>query len=50
MRAGTLVPVQLTLGDGTKILNYMLVEKASHTWKESIHTMDLEVRGGGFSA
>lgn len=50
VRAGTLIPVQLTLGDGTKILNYMLVEKASHTWKESIHTMDLEVRGGGFSA
>lgn len=50
VRGGSLVPVQVTLGDGTKILHYMLVEKAVHTWKESVHTMDLEVRGGGFSA
>lgn len=48
VRAGTSVAVLLTLGDGTKLQNYMLVEKARHRFRESEHTMDLTLRGGDF--
>lgn len=49
VRAGCLIPVMLDLGD-MKLNNYMLVEKAEHTFEGSLHTMDLTLRGGGFSA
>lgn len=44
VRAGTSVVIMLDLGD-IKLQNYMLVEKAKHTFKESEHTMDLTLRG-----
>jgi len=47
VRAGCLVPVMLNLGD-VKIEHLMLVEKCSHVFKESEHTMNLTLRGGEF--
>lgn len=49
VRAGTSVMVKLNLGD-VNLYNYMLVEKASHTFNNNEHTMDLTLSGGGFSA
>lgn len=49
VRGGNLVPVKLDLGD-IKVMNYMLVENAKHTFKESEHTMDLQFIGGDFIA
>ena len=48
-RAGTMVIVQLYLGD-INLSNYMLVEKATHTFKNDQHLMDLVLRGGEFIA
>ena len=45
VRGGSLVMVSLDLGD--IIANsYLMVEKVKHTFKESMHTMDLTLRGG----
>lgn len=49
VRAGSMVVVSLII-DNTKILQYMLVEKCKHTYKDSEHWMDLTLRGGEFSA
>lgn len=49
VRAGSLVAVALELGD-VSVNNYMLVERAVHTFKESEHFMDLTLRGGEFIA
>lgn len=46
-RAGTMVPVQLYLGD-ISVSSYLLVEKATHTFKKDQHTMSLNLRGGEF--
>lgn len=46
-RAGTLIPVQLYLGD-TTVSNYLLVEKATHTFNNDQHLMSLNLRGGEF--
>lgn len=46
-RAGTMVVVQLYLGD-TSVSNYMLVEKATHTFKNNQHLMNLVLRGGEY--
>ena len=46
-RAGSMVPVQLNLGD-MSVSNYLLVEKATHTFKNDQHTMSLNLRGGEF--
>ncbi len=47
VRAGSLVLINLALGD-VKLKNFMLVEKCSHTYGESVHRMDLTLRGGEF--
>lgn len=44
VRGGTLIPVKLDLGD-TKLNNYMLVEKVTHTFKNNHHSMDLTLEG-----
>lgn len=45
VRAGSLIAVSLNLGD--IIANsYMLVDKATHTFKNNEHTMNLAIRGG----
>lgn len=49
VRAGSLVVVNLALGD-MAVKNFMLVEKCTHTYKESEHWMDLTLRGGEFVA
>ena len=49
VRAGSMVAVHLNLGDVT-VKNFMLVEKVTHTYKESEHWMDLTLRGGEFVA
>lgn len=46
-RAGTMVPVQLHLGD-INVSNYLLVEKATHTFNNDQHLMSLNLRGGEF--
>lgn len=46
-RAGTMVIVQLNLGDMI-LSNYLLVEKATHTFNNNQHTMSLNLRGGEF--
>ncbi len=49
VRAGCLVGVALDLGD-IVANTLMLVEKVTHTFKESEHLMDLTLRGGEFIA
>lgn len=46
-RAGSMPIVQLNLGDITTS-NYMIVEKATHTFKNDQHLMSLVLRGGEF--
>lgn len=45
VRGGTLIPVQLNLGD-ISTNNYMLVEKVTHKFTRDAHTMDLTLEGG----
>lgn len=49
VRGGSLVPVSLNLGD-IVANSFLLVEKVKHTFNESLHTMDLTLRGGEFIA
>lgn len=49
VRAGTSVVVKLNLGD-VSLQNFMLVEKAKHTFDKDSHVMDLTLRGGEFVA
>ena len=44
VRGGTLIPVQLNLGD-VKANNYMLVEKVTHKFDKDHYTMDLTLEG-----
>ncbi len=48
VRAGSLVVVSMDI-DQKEILQYMLVEKCKHIYKNSEHWMDLTLRGGDFS-
>ena len=47
VRGGSLIIVNLNLGD-VKLQNFMLVEKAKHTFKNAEHFMDLTLRGQNF--
>lgn len=47
VRGGSLIIVNLDLGD-IKLKNFMLVEKAKHTFKDGEHFMDLTLRGQNF--
>lgn len=47
VRAGSMIVVNLNLGD-MKLRNFMLVESCRHVYKESMHWMDLTLRGGEF--
>ena len=49
VRGGSLVAVSLALDDIT-VNSFLLVEKVSHTFRESEHFMDLTLRGGAFIA
>ena len=49
VRAGSMVVVNMNLGD-VQVKNFMLVEKCTHTYKESEHWMTLTLRGGEFVA
>lgn len=44
VRGGTLIPVQLNLGD-IVTNNYMLVQKVTHKFEENHYTMDLTLEG-----
>ena len=46
-RAGTMIPVQLYLGD-VSVSSYLVVEKAAHVFKNNQHLMSLNLRGGEF--
>ena len=46
VRAGTLVPVIMKVGE-VNLRNYMLVEKASHTWSNGKYFMNLDLAGAG---
>lgn len=45
VRAGSSVPIGLNLGD-VNVLNYMIVEKVTHTFSNEEHVMDLTLKGG----
>lgn len=47
VRAGCMVPVQLTLGD-INANTFLLVENVKHKFQNDIHMMDLTLRGGEF--
>jgi len=47
VRAGSMIVVNLDLGD-IKVKNFMLVEEATHTYKNEEHWMNLTLRGGDF--
>ena len=47
VRGGSLIIVNLVLDD-VKLQNFMLVEKAKHTFKNGEHFMDLTLRGQNF--
>jgi hypothetical protein len=47
VRGGSLVAVSLLLDDYV-VNSHLLVEKVKHSFKESLHTMDLSLRGGEF--
>ena len=49
VRAGSMVPVMLNLGD-VALKNFMLVEKCKHDFKQDQHLMTLTLRGGEFIA
>lgn len=49
VRAGTSPIVALNLVD-IRLMNYMMVEQAKHTFRNFEHTMDLTLRGGDFVA
>lgn len=49
VRAGSMVIVNLNLGD-MGLMNFMLVEKCKHEFKENQHQMTLTLRGGDFVA
>ena len=46
VRAGTLVPVIMKVGE-VSLSNYMLVEKATHTWSNGKYFMNLDLSGAG---
>ena len=46
IRAGSLVPVIMKVGD-VNLRNFMLVEKASHTWSNGKYFMNLDLAGAG---
>ncbi len=46
VRAGTLVPVIMKVGE-LQLSNFMLVEKASHTWSNGKYFMNLDLAGAG---
>lgn len=46
VRAGTLVPVIMKVGD-VSLKNFMLVEKATHTWSNGKYLMSLDLAGAG---
>lgn len=48
VRAGSFFVVKLTL-EGEETTRYMIVDKVKHTFQDALHTMDLTLKGGGFS-
>lgn len=44
VRGGTLIPVQLNLGD-VIVNNYLLVDKVTHNFEKDLYTMDLTLQG-----
>ena len=49
VRAGCMIAVSLDVGD-TKTQSWLLVDKVTHQYSESMHTMDLSLVGGDYSA
>lgn len=49
MRAGASVVVKIAIGD-ISISNYMLIEKATHTFSNGEHFVDLTLRGGDINS
>lgn len=45
VRGGTLIPINLDLGEGVIKNRYMLVEKVTHKFENDHHTMDLTLDG-----
>jgi len=49
VRAGSSIPINLNLGDAVA-KNYMVVEKATHTFSKDDHVMNLTLKGGVINA
>lgn len=49
VRAGSSIPISLNLGD-VVAKNYMVVEKATHTFSKDNHVMNLTLKGGVINA
>lgn len=45
VRGGSMILLDMSI-NGLTFKNFMVVEKAKHTWKDSLYTMDLNLRGG----
>lgn len=50
VRAGAVIVLRMELGDLAEKDRYFIVEKATHTFSDGRHTMDLTVIGGEFTA
>lgn len=50
VRGGSILVVNFELSNGQKIKSLMIVNKVEHTFSDGLHTMDLDLYGGDFSA
>lgn len=50
VRGGSMLVVNFDIGNGKEIKSLMIVNKVEHTFSDGIHTMDLDLFGGDFSA
>lgn len=50
VRGGSMLLVNFDIGNGNEIKSLMIVNKVEHTFSDGLHTMDLDVYGGDFSA
>ena len=48
VRAGSQLSVRLVAG-GERVSGYMMADKVLHRFENGLHTMDLQLRGGGFT-
>lgn len=50
VRGGSMLVVNFDIGNGQEIKNLMIVNKVEHTFSDGLHTMDMDLNGGDFTA